>query len=110
MIVCIVYVVEESGLLQSIIKSVPSFFRVRVAMSGTKIFPGRKGILPVLQMGCIAALLFFLSLLCMCWDLLWGLFIFNADVIHRQSTSQTIFVQTGPQNKIPYCPTKILLY
>lgn len=44
MIVCIVYVVEESGLLKSIIKSIPSFFSVRAAMADAKIsFLGEKG-------------------------------------------------------------------
>lgn len=35
-IICIVYVVEESGLLRPIIKSIPSFSSVRAAMSDAK--------------------------------------------------------------------------
>lgn len=43
MIVCIVYIVEELGLLQSLTKSVPSFFSVREATSDAKKFPRKKG-------------------------------------------------------------------
>ena len=44
MIIRVVYIVEESGLLQSIIKSIPSFSSVKAAMSDAEIpFLGKEG-------------------------------------------------------------------